>query len=336
MIGFIDKTFPRHDSEFSGTRDRRGTDMGNGLLGSSTLEVLIGLIFVYLLLAIICTTLNEWIAGIFKTRSTTLKRAIVQLLDQQGGTQDSADRNWFLQQFYAHPLIEGMSGPRKTELPAYLSARTFATAVMDIATPQKPGVITFADLETCINNLPAGDVKTTLQAVIQTSNNNLQQAQKDIEAWFNDTMDRVSGWYKRTTQIWTVVIAAVLVLCANADTLQIARTLWTDPTLRAELVEQAKGRAQAPTPTGGNASSTNQPATQGELDELGQVVGWSHQPPASKGQWADHILGWILSIVAVSLGAPFWFDLLNKFMRIRNGGDAPEETTPSVPQPAAG
>ncbi len=199
--------------------------MGNGLLGSSTLEVLIGLIFVYLLLAIICTTLNEWIAGIFKTRCTTLKRAIVQLLDQQGGTEDSPDRNWFLQQFYAHPLIAGMSGPRKTELPAYLSARTFATAVMDIATPQKPGVITFADLENGINNLPAGDVKTTLLAVIQTSKNDLSQAQKDIEAWFNDTIDRVSGWYKRTTQIWTVVIAAVLVLGANADTLQIARTL---------------------------------------------------------------------------------------------------------------
>ena len=259
-----------------------------------------------------------------------------------------------------------MSGPGKTELPAYLSARTFATAVMDIATPQKPGIITFADLEAGINNLPAGDVKKTLLAVIQTSNNNLLQAQKNIEAWFNDTMDRVSGWYKRTTQIWTVVIAAVLVLSANADTLQIARTLWTDPTLRAELVEQAKGRtsqpqssapvatpnnppppgfvpeypqSSAPAATPGNSnavSAATQPATQGELDELGQVVGWSHQPPASKGQWADHILGWILSIVAVSLGAPFWFDLLNKFMRIRNGGDAPEETTPSVPQPAAG
>ena len=57
--------------------------MSNGLLGSSTLEVLIGLIFVYLLLAIICTTMNEWIAGIFKTRASTLKRAVVQLLDQQ-------------------------------------------------------------------------------------------------------------------------------------------------------------------------------------------------------------------------------------------------------------
>ncbi len=310
--------------------------MGNGLLGSSTLEVLIGLIFVYLLLAIICTTMNEWIAGVFKMRAGTLKHAIVQLLDQQGGTQDAADRNWFLQQFYAHPLIVGMSGPKTGELPAYLSARAFATAVMDIATPQKPGVITFDDLQTGINNLPAGDVKTTLLAVIQTSNNNLQQAQKNIEAWFNDTMDRVSGWYKRTTQIWTVIIAAVLVLSANADTLQIARTLWTDPTLRAELVEQAKSHT-APTPGNSSTSSAaNQPATQNDLDELGQVVGWSHQPPATRGQWADHILGWLLSIVAVSLGAPFWFDLLNKFMRIRNGGDAPEETTASAPQPAAG
>jgi hypothetical protein len=302
--------------------------MSNGLLGSSTLEVLIGLIFVYLLLAIICTTMNEWIAGIFKTRASTLKRAVVQLLDQQGGTKDSADSDWFLQQFYAHPLIAGMSGPRKNELPAYLSARAFATAVLDIATPQKPGVITFADLETGINNLPDGDVKTTLLAVIQTSNKDLLQAQRNIEAWFNDTMDRVSGWYKRTTQIWTVIIAAVLVLCANADTLQIAKTLWTDPTARAELVEQAKIRA-AQTPA-------NQPATQNDMNVLGKVVGWSHQSvPHGKGEWADHILGWMLSIVAVSLGAPFWFDLLNKFMRIRNGGDAPEETTASAPKPAA-
>ncbi|MGA2905406.1 MAG: hypothetical protein ABSD98_16385, partial [Candidatus Korobacteraceae bacterium] len=59
--------------------------MGNGLLGSSILEVVIGLIFVYLLLAIICTTVNEWVAGILQTRATTLKRAIVQLLDGQAG-----------------------------------------------------------------------------------------------------------------------------------------------------------------------------------------------------------------------------------------------------------
>jgi hypothetical protein len=316
-------------------------DMGNGLLGSTILEVVIGLIFVYLLLAIICTTVNEWLAGILKTRSTTLKKAIVQLLDGQAGASNPADVNWFLQQFYSHPLIVGMSGPAKGQLPAYLSARAFATAVMDIATQQKPGVISFADLVTGINNLPEGDVKKSLLAVIQTCNNDVVQAQKNIEAWFNDTMDRVSGWYKRTTQVWTVIIAAVLVLCANADTLQIAKMLWTDPTLRAQLVEQAKNRtapAASATPGNSNApSAATAPVSQNELSALGQGMGWNQESlRASKTEWAGRLFGWILTIVAISLGAPFWFDLLNKFMNIRNAGDAPQESTASVQQPAAG
>jgi hypothetical protein len=289
---------------------------GSGLLGSTTLEVAIGLIFVYLLLAVICTTVNEWIAGILKTRSATLGSAIKQLLDGQPGRTDP-QVNWFLQQFYAHPLIMGMNQPgKKDSHPAYIPARTFATTVIDIATQHKPGVITFADLEAGINNLPAGDVKKTLLSLVQDTNQNLGQAQKNIEAWFNDTMDRASGWYKRRTQVWTVVLAAILTLCANADTLQIAKTLWTVPTLRAQLAEQAKDHNWA----------DNRPPSQRDLDSLGQVVGWDRQSlPNSTLGWTDHILGWILSIVAISLGAPFWFDILNKFMRVRNGGDDPQE-----------
>ena len=302
----------------------------NGLFGSTTLDVAIGLIFVYLLLAIICTTINEWVAGMLKTRSGTLKSAIIQLLDGQAVHPNDPTAS-FLQQFYAHPLIAGMNQPGKTDShPAYIPARTFATVVMDIATRQRPGVITFTDLVTGINLLPPGDVKKTLLALIQNANNNLEQAQKNIEAWFNDTMDRASGWYKRRTQVWTVVFAGVLVLCANADTLQIARTLWTDPTMRAQIVEDAKARAAAGQEVVQyQASDQTAPpaASQADLGLLGRMLGWSEQSlPSDVSGWADHILGWILTIVAVSLGAPFWFDLLNKFMRVRNGGDAPEET----------
>ena len=73
---------------------------GNGLFGSTTLDVVIGLVFVYLLLAIICTNANEWIAGILKTRSKTLASAIQQLLDRQAGSgiaEAQAGTNWFLQ-----------------------------------------------------------------------------------------------------------------------------------------------------------------------------------------------------------------------------------------------
>ncbi len=317
--------------------------MQNGLLGSTVLEVVIGLVFVYLLLAIFCTTANEWIAGILKTRSTTLKNAITQLLDGQAGGAN-ADVNWFLKQFQGHPLISGINQPgKKDPHPSYISARTFATVVMDIATPQAPGVITFDDLETGINDLPPGDVKKTLLALIQTANHNVVQAQKNIEGWYNDTMERVSGWYKRKTQVWTVLIATVLTICANADTLQIIKTLWTDPTLRAELVEQAGQRTAAqpdshptpprapapgiPGPSPATAANYRQPS-QNELSALGHVLGWSWQSlPTSGPQWIDHIFGWLLSIIAVSMGAPFWFDLLNRFMQIRSSGKAPNETT---------
>ncbi len=321
---------------------------GNGLFGSTTLDVAIGLIFVYLLLAIICTTTNEWIAGLLNTRANTLRNAIRQLLDGQAGQPQPTQVNWFLHQFYEHPLIAGMRRQDKKDAhPAYISARTFATTVMDIATRHKPGVIEFADLQAGIDALPDGDVKKALLSLIQNSNQNLAQAQKNIEAWYNDTMERVSGWYKRKTQLWTVIVATILVLCANADTVQITKTLWRDPTLRAQLVEQAKNRTTPPGQTSVSVeytdknnplSPTIKPVSKDELSTLGNVVGWSRQSVrASVGEWADRILGWFLTIVAVSLGAPFWFDLLNKFMRVRNGGDAPEEmpTAPQKPQPPA-
>jgi hypothetical protein len=293
----------------------------NGLFGSTTLDVVIGLAFVYLLLAIICTTMNEWIAGVFNTRASTLSAAIGQLLDGQAGEKDSQNLNWFLQQFYSHPLIAGMSKPGLPKSrPAYIAPRAFATAVMDIVTRQKPGVVSFHDLETGINNLPDGDVKKSLLAVIQTCNSNILQAQRNIEAWYDDTMQRVSGWYKKKTQLWTVIIAALLTLSANANTLQIAKTLWQSPTVRAQLVAQA-----------GNQASASQA---GDLSRLGDVFGWGNEKPLpwTASAWGDHLLGWFLSIVAISMGAPFWFDLLSKFMRVRNGGDAPAEITAPKPQ----
>lgn len=37
------------------------------------------------------------------------------------------------------------------------------------------------------------------------------------------------------------------------------------------------------------------------------------------------VVGWLLTIMALSLGAPFWFDVMKKFVNIRNTGIKPEE-----------
>lgn len=303
-----------------------------GIFNSTVLDVAIGLAFVYLLLSIFCTAINEWIAGIFQTRANTLKEGIHILLDNQpfGNAQ-------FLDAFYKHPVLAGMT--RGGSHPSYLAARTFSTTLMDLATPGVKGPITVQDLVAGVNALPDGDVKSALVALTASAGNDIDKAQRNIESWFNDSMDRVSGWYKRTVQIWTIGIAVLLTVLANADTLNIARQLWVDPALRAAVVEQAKQRAQMPRPTSiveytdknDPLKPTVKPASSDALTEqesatLGRIVGWSHASvPADFAHWLLRILGWIFTIIAVSLGAPFWFDSLNRLMNIRNAGNPPDK-----------
>jgi hypothetical protein len=280
-----------------------------GFLGSTILEVAIGITFVYLLLATLCSTVNEWIAAGLNARASNLKKAIAGLLNDQK-VQDGKD---FLQVFYAHPIITGLM--KDNEHPAYIPAGLFAGCVMDIATAGVQGSITFTDLENGIKALPEGDVRKALLAVIQNTQGNLVKAQQAIENWFDDAMDRASGWYRRTTQIWTVLIATILTVMVNADTLNVVRHLWVDPTVRAAIV------------AGANTANANA-AGAGQIPQLGELVGWSAQAlkTPALGDWIMRIVGWIVTIIAVSIGAPFWFDVLNKFVNLRSTGRSPRDS----------
>lgn len=375
---------------------------GNGLFNSITLDVMIGLAFVYILLAVICTTINEWLAGLLKLRSKNLASAIRQLLDRQPGPGSEA--GWLLKEFYGHPLISGMLKPGKTgdaACPSYLPSRTFATAVMDLVTAHKPGPIQFGDLETGIKALSDGDVKKALLALIQNART-LEEAQKNIETWYDDTMDRASGWFKRRTQLVTIFVAIFLTALTNADTINIVRTLWRNPTQRTLLVQKAEKRVanakeeDSATPDVSveytNKDKPLEPTivkdkkpSKDELDALGGVLGWPEACPAKDNQpkekdtqpkdsqvkdtqprdvqatspndsqtanaqtsdsqaedchpakvdWPQRLLGWFLTIVAVSLGAPFWFDILNKFINIRDAGKKPKTSEQNSADPGS-
>ena len=322
-----------------------------GMFNSTILDVIIGLIFVYLLLSILCTAANEWVAALTKRRANTLERGIMQLLAGQPLTETSpprdkaktekpdpqkekADENTLLGAFYQHPLIKTMFNGEHP--PTYLSPRNFSTAVTDIVTDVPDGPLAFEALLAQVTALPDGNVKTSLLALLRHADKDLNEARLAIEGWFNDAMDRVSGWYKRRTQLWTIIIALVLTLVANADTIQITRRLWTDPVLRSAVVEEAKVRAQKPRPTvsveyENEDDPTNPTVTRNEGNELsgkerellGQLIGW-HSGWRENWSWLTP-LGWILTVLAISMGAPFWFDMLNKVMNIRFAGKSPDE-----------
>ena len=316
-----------------------------GLFNSTILDVIIGLIFVYLLLSIMCTAANEWVAALTRRRGETLRKGIAQLLSGQEVASDPNNPNAatsLLNEFYEHPLIKSMMHDKNH--PTYLSPRNFSATLTDIITGEQQGRLAFDHLLQAVNALPDGEVRRSLLALLRRSDQDLDTARTAIEGWFNDAMDRVSGWYKRRTQVWTIVIAAALTLIANADTIQITRKLWTDPVLRAAVVEEAKVRAQKPRPTVSveykdEDDPTNPTVTRNEGNQvsekerelLGQLVGW-HSGWRQNWSWLTP-LGWLLTILAISMGAPFWFDMLNKIMNIRFAGKSPDEKA-KVPEKA--
>src|SRR5713226_5048420 len=204
------------------------------MFNSSILDVAIGLTFVYLLLALMGTTVNEWWAQMRRLRSRTLQEGMLRLLTDP---KLSAD-------FYDHQLIKALMGADGKH-PSYIPASTFAHVLIDLVSQGKDDI---ASLRAGVDGLPKTEIKRALAALIKGTDATIATAQAKIEGWFNDVMDRVSGVYKRKTQVITVIVAFIITIFANADTLQIATRLWTDPTLRAQIVEQAKVRAQMPRP----------------------------------------------------------------------------------------
>ena len=304
------------------------------------LDVAIGICFIYLLLSLICTTVNEMIAGWMKRRAEFLDRGIARLL---GGDMDLKRR------LYEHPMIRGLMAGTNDPVPSYIAPATFATALMDVLSGPGASRADLGAVREGVAKLESAPIRVAITALLDAPGMDPFAAHAAVEKWFNDGMDRVSGWYKRNSQLWALGMAAVITLALNADTVHMAHMLWVSPTLRAAVVEEAKVRSskarpeellplvEYPDPQDPTASQpVNVPSSALSSTESGlldQLTGWSAEEAYKGGnpfgwawgRFAAHWLGWLITAIAVSQGAPFWFDTLNKFMRVRNTGPAPGE-----------
>lgn len=204
-----------------------------------------------------------------------------------------------------------------------------------------------------IEDVPDERIRKPLLALFDDAQNDVEKFKQNVEIWFNNAMDRVGGWYKRRAQWVTLGIGLALAAALNVDTVLVARHLQTDPGVRSALVAEAQAYAlAAPSPlrAAGGAQALGDDGTQlpaqfrevrAELGKLGLPIGWVRNPSASQLQGgqalpgftlpaladalAYHWLGWLITALAATLGAPFWFDTLNRLMSIRSAGKAPEE-----------
>lgn len=281
------------------------------MFGSAILEVAIGLIFVYLVLGTIASHINELIAGYFGWRAQDLAQGIRTLL------ADPALADKVLK----HPLINGLRPDPKRD-PSYIPAQIFALALFDTLVPERKGAPDLAALRTGAAGLSAkGPAGPALVGIIDAAGD-VQKARTGVEDWFNAAMDRVSGVYKRRIQWVTLAVAFGITLIIGADSIAIATTLSQEQGVRAALT----GAAQTAAPSGlEDAVNT--------LSQFGLPLGWLVLPQTIFG-WFLKSLGLLITAAAVSLGAPFWFDLLNRITNTRSSGPKPRVSTPAGAAPS--
>ncbi len=168
----------------------------------------------------------------------------------------------------------------------------------------------------------------------------LQRFQKEIEIWFDQSMQRASGVYKRNARGVAILLGTAIALAANADSINIVNRLSKDSMLRStvNLYAQQLVEKNANTKLDNLTSLTKvQNQVDRALDNVALPFGWSEPNRIEIDAQGNllfpalmaKLLGWILSGVAISMGASFWFEALSKIINIRNAGKKPPSSTES-------
>jgi hypothetical protein len=338
-------------------------------------ETAIGLFFVYLLLSMICSALLEWIAALLALRAATLFEGLETIL-----CCDNAD---VVKELYDHPLIKGFSRKswwntltRTDSRPSYISGDVFAKAFLSIVgLDSKPNIkLAAVPTETVRKKSLSSGTQKMLQTFVAYAPD-LDALRKNIEDWYNEAMDRVSGWYKRKTYKITLLLALIVAVLANADSIMLVRVFWHDPIVRTAAVAVAtdwvKTRAQSeetkskqinfdelypstsddkpeppPPPeerflTASENLASSYAQVVNQLERAKILIGWCTQNnsdlvgvsscapgqswPINGSERLFKLFGILITMLALSQGSPFWFDLLQKLVNIRLAGTAPDE-----------
>jgi hypothetical protein len=291
------------------------------------LDVAIGLVFVFMALSLVCSAINEFVAYALRWRAETLREGIENLLS--GTPEITAEGARLARTVHEHPLIQGLIRPGSHRWPSYVPARTFVSALLSLG--QVPGTVAEGkrSAEQAIAGIDNERVRAALNGLLQRAGGDARKFEVLAEEWFDDSMERVSGWYRRRVQLALMVIASGLVLALNVDTIQITRNLWTDKAVRNAVVASATSEAGA---ARAQPDIENVADTVDELEALQIPIGWRAPNDPRWDDWTwypSKVLGLLLTVAALTLGASFWFDVLSKVARLRTSG-APPPTTDAV------
>lgn len=288
-------------------------------------EVALGLAAVYLVFSLLCSTLVEFLAGVFSLRGKQLERGIRYLVEDELLSDN----------LLRHSMLSKLSD--KYRKASYIPAENFRIALIDSLQLYSSKEKTLIE---CLEELPEGGLRQSLTAMWLDSNEDELIFKEKVENWFSGNMVRVSGWYKRQIQKVLLLVAFILAAMMNIDSIRIARDIPHDAELRSEMVKQLpklipqQGLFNQPAILKTSSISEESELlkqryqvlqkTTNELETLELPLGWHDFGFISASfQWYDWllmILGWFISAFAASMGADFWFSSIGKVINLRSGG----------------
>jgi hypothetical protein len=295
------------------------------------LTVVLGVIFVLLMLSLFATSIMELLAAILRLRGRNLKMTLKNLLiDEKKGSSGVYEA------FITNPLYKQLSfkyGRGVSNPPSYIDNDSFRTILFDIILGED-GLE--SQLKTKIDALENEEMRRILKQLIRDSDGKIDVFKERIGIWYDSIMDRASGYYKRMTQKILILVGIVMAIVLNADTLALYQSLENNPETLEKLVAAAEAVAEnesvddlVKTDLEYEAALEQLKEMKGEVDALRSPLGMGWQninlAQMTVYGWAVKILGWIITAIAVSLGAPFWFDLLRKVVNLRSSGEKPAD-----------
>ena len=398
------------------------------ILSNNILDIIISLTLIYGLLSILVSILLEWWNHYSKARGIQLKKAIFQLLNDQSINLHYGEL------FYNHFLIGGLKNETTRRPPQYVSSKLFADVLIDIIAQQvvhdvpikliasntlqgknyEASTVPEATVQErfllALKKMNASPLRDVLHSFHDKSGGDYEKFKKLIEEWYNDYMDRVSGWYKTSLRKTLTVFGFIVAIGLNVDSLHLLKVISMDKSLRDNLVSTSEAFADQQVEGGErdyqDASSLlrdlnrslpekaqeevrenpqsiikyfeqkkdslrfhqaleyirkdsisrihfqKADSVMGIVKALNLPIGWADNvAPLSwfsdKGEcegsietlksythhrnhcpsfWIilKYLIGVVISGVSLSFGAPFWFDLLIKFVNLRRAGKKPE------------
>ncbi len=322
------------------------------MFSSTIFDVVFGLASVFLAVSLFTSAVTEALSMLVGLRARTLLSGVKQLLN------DPEFKGLALS-LYNHALVNPLSagntdsGKTPSVKPSYIEPDQFALAFVDIlkqagdaaakaeAGAAQPaggtappaaaegGAATAADeaaslrlsIESAIQKQDP-QIQTTLATLYRKAGKNVDAFRDEIAAWFDAAMDRVSGNYSRYVKAISFVVALVLAGLLNADAIHVADTLWERPALAERLA-----KLELPT------VDKDHPETEAtqllkQVEGVAPLLGWNgFGSDERRHGWGIilMILGWVFVAGAALFGAPFWFDVLQRFVQLRGTGPTPDE-----------